>query len=330
MNHNKKVLESIKISVVIPVYNVEKYLVRCVTSVQRQTHKNIEIILVNDGSRDNSGEICSQLAAGDDRIIVIWQENKGVSGARNSGIEVAGGNYIGFVDSDDWIADDFYEHLLRLAVMNNADIVTSTYVRTGRIKRKKLVTDEKTRLLDQDGALKFFLSTAIRGGVSDASCCSKLYRKESIANIVFPIDMAIYEDVLFNWCAIKNIKKYVITNYSGYFYFKNCASLTSDVFSPKILDIFDITRIMGQDYSGNDKEIELLLLQYAARADYSVLIRIIKSKKHVDKKLSDRVLRNTRQNYRRLMESPLSFIRKCVLTIIKIIPVRIFEKYIMK
>ena len=103
-----------KVSVIIPVYNVRLYLERCVQSVLRQTYKDLEIILVDDGSKDNSGELCDQLALSDQRIRVIHQENQGLSGARNTGIRQATGEYIIFLDSDDeWLLSDGLENLLQ-------------------------------------------------------------------------------------------------------------------------------------------------------------------------------------------------------------------------
>lgn len=100
------------ISVIIPVYNVESYLSRCVDSVVRQTYKYLEIILVDDGSTDSSGEMCDTYEKIDDRVKVIHKNNGGLSSARNSGLQIAQGDYIGFVDSDDYIAEDMYEILL--------------------------------------------------------------------------------------------------------------------------------------------------------------------------------------------------------------------------
>lgn len=110
------------ISVIVPIYNVEKYLHKSVKSILNQTHKNLEIILVNDGSQDNSGLICDEFAKIDSRIKVIHQVNKGVSAARNAGLEVAKGDYIAFVDPDDFIAPDMYELLLKNLVKHNVDI----------------------------------------------------------------------------------------------------------------------------------------------------------------------------------------------------------------
>ena len=101
-------IEKEKISVIIPVYNVEKYLKRCLDSVINQTYKNLEIILVDDGSTDNSGKICDEYAKNDKRIIVIHKENGGVSVARNIGLDICTGDYVNFIDSDDWIDLKFF------------------------------------------------------------------------------------------------------------------------------------------------------------------------------------------------------------------------------
>lgn len=111
-----------KISIIVPVYKVEKYIHKCIDSILNQTFKDFEIILVDDGSPDNCGKICDEYAQKDDRVVVIHKENCGVSSARNAGLDIARGEYIGFVDSDDYIEDDMYENLYNCSVLNNADI----------------------------------------------------------------------------------------------------------------------------------------------------------------------------------------------------------------
>lgn len=115
------------LSVIVPVYKVEPFLKRCVDSIIHQTYKNLEIILVDDGSPDNCGAICDEYANKDDRIKVIHKENGGQSSARNVGIAIAKGDYIAFVDSDDWIDSDMYETLIGLAEKYDADIAEGSY-----------------------------------------------------------------------------------------------------------------------------------------------------------------------------------------------------------
>jgi glycosyltransferase involved in cell wall biosynthesis len=111
-----------EISIIVPVYDVEKYLKKCVDSILNQTFKDFELILVDDGSPDNSGAICDQYAEKDSRVRVIHKENGGLSDARNAGIEVARGKYLGFVDSDDFVNEDMYKQLYTSIIENNADL----------------------------------------------------------------------------------------------------------------------------------------------------------------------------------------------------------------
>lgn len=111
-----------KISIIVPVYNVENYVSKCIESIINQTYKDVEIIIVNDGSTDKSGDICDYYSKKDARIILIHQENQGLSMARNNALDIASGDYIGFVDSDDWIAPDMYGTLYNNAIEHDADI----------------------------------------------------------------------------------------------------------------------------------------------------------------------------------------------------------------
>ncbi|MBP3703356.1 MAG: glycosyltransferase family 2 protein, partial [Lachnospiraceae bacterium] len=116
-----------KISVIIPVYNVEAYVGKCIKSVCRQTYEELEIILIDDGSTDSSGKICDEWAENDNRIVVLHQENRGLSGARNAGLEKATGEYITFLDSDDYIAPMTYEEMLRAGKQFQADVTIVSF-----------------------------------------------------------------------------------------------------------------------------------------------------------------------------------------------------------
>ena len=118
--------DKIKVSVIVPVYNVEKYLRECLNFLVNQTLKEIEIICINDGSEDSSLEILNEYASKDSRFVIINQENSGQSVARNKGLDIAKGEYIGFVDSDDWVDLNFFENLYSEAVKNNSDIAAAS------------------------------------------------------------------------------------------------------------------------------------------------------------------------------------------------------------
>ena len=136
----------IRVSIIIPVYNAEEHLTKCVESVLAQTEKNIEIILIDDGSRDSSLDICQAYEKQDERVRVIHQENFGVSVARNRGIEIAVGEYIGFVDSDDWIQRDMYERLLKEAEETGAEVVMCDAITV--YSNGKIQVDTITQLLE--------------------------------------------------------------------------------------------------------------------------------------------------------------------------------------
>ena len=133
-----------KVSIIVPVYNVENYLSRCIESIQNQTLKDIEIILVNDGSKDNSLLICENYAKQDARIIVISQKNCGVSAARNKGLKIAAGEYVGFVDPDDWIEPNMFEELYKQAIEINADVCMCDYYidKNGKSTPVKLIVNK--------------------------------------------------------------------------------------------------------------------------------------------------------------------------------------------
>ena len=128
-----------KISIIVPIYNVEDYLPRCIESICQQTYKNLEIILVNDGSTDNSSNICNLYAQKDDRILVIHKQNGGLVTARKEGLRVSSGDFVGFVDGDDYIEPDMYDNLLRVILDKHADVVDSGYKKNGDSKCREHV-----------------------------------------------------------------------------------------------------------------------------------------------------------------------------------------------
>jgi len=182
------------ISIIIPVYNTEKYLIRCIESVINQTYKNLQIILINDGSTDSSGTICNDYAKIDKRIQVIHQENSGVSSARNYGIDVALGEWIGFVDSDDWIDCEMYLSLLTVATLSGRQIATCGYIihhLNGWVEYRTLETLNQS--LNRIQSLEFLLSQYYYEGLM----CNKLFNK-SIFDSGIRLDEAIFfcEDLL--------------------------------------------------------------------------------------------------------------------------------------
>ena len=184
------------ISVIIPVYNVEPYLRRCLDSVTGQTYAALEILLVDDGSTDGSGGICDEYAAKDVRVKVIHKKNGGAALARNAGLETASGGWIGFVDSDDYIESDPYEYLLDLAERTGADIAQCGAVEETGGRRKIRYTPAQECQIDADhitDAAPFF---------ANANWC-RIYRRELLDGILFEEAYMIGEDLLLNLRALE-------------------------------------------------------------------------------------------------------------------------------
>lgn len=174
-------MKQAKISVIIPIYKVEQYLKKCLNSIVNQTYQNLEIILVDDGSPDRCGEICDEYASKDERVVVIHKANGGLSSARNAGLDTATGEYIGFVDSDDWIEEDMYAYLLQGIQKHNADIAVCGIFE--ELPDRQLCHKwNREEIFDTEGALEqLFLRKKYSHSVWD-----KLYRCQLFKEIRFP------------------------------------------------------------------------------------------------------------------------------------------------
>lgn len=241
------------ISVVIPVYNIEKYLERCVTSVQEQTYTNLEIVLVDDGSTDESGLICDKLAAKDSRIRVFHKENGGSSSARNLGIAKAKGEYIGFVDSDDYISRDMYELLYQALDKYDAEIA--------QIGRDEV--DEQGRALpnicEPPKEEMFFKSEVFLKELlmhrGDCSFCTKLFRKELLEKRQFPVG-ELNEDFKLLLQMLSNVKGIVSLPSQGYHVFYRIGSNTRKE------DKQAFSRVFGDSVKNADLAEELVEKEY--------------------------------------------------------------------
>ena len=202
------------ISVVIPVYNTEKYLDSCIESVLAQTYKNIEIILVDDGSADDCGTICDKYASEYDRIVVIHQDNCGLSMARNNGSKIAKGNFISFIDSDDYVSSNYIEYLMSLQTKYNADVVTTT---AKLFSSDKCFVDEIIQMdysLSRDKALEMMCYRNPFG----VSAWGKLYRRDLVLNNPYP-EGKLHEDTATTYKIIGDSKVIAYGNQAVYYYY---------------------------------------------------------------------------------------------------------------
>ncbi|MEG1311454.1 MAG: glycosyltransferase [Romboutsia sp.] len=198
------------ISVIVPIYNVEQYLPKCIESIINQTINDIEIILVNDGSTDNSGEIADNYAKNDQRIKVIHKENGGQGSARNKGIDIAKGEYIGFVDSDDWVDLDMYEKLYKNAKEENLDIAVCSRKIWSEDNELGFTLEVKNEIVNNviKDVPNYIINYLLYSYT--VSTCNKIYKSKIIkkSNILFDsVENIGSEDALFNYCLLLNIQR---------------------------------------------------------------------------------------------------------------------------
>ncbi|NAS30167.1 glycosyltransferase [Flavobacteriaceae bacterium R38] len=248
-------MQFVKISIIVPVYNVEKYLHRCVDSILNQTHKNLEVILVNDGSPDKSGEICDDYAKKDARIKVVHRENGGLSAARNSGLKVITGDYVSFVDSDDWIHPMMIKVMLNTLLKNNSkivecDLISSLFAPPGYTSEDNLeiVTENRLEVLKRLIKNQRF------------SVCVRLYAKELLSRLAFP-EGKNSEDVYFITDVYKQVEKNIRILFPFYTYFVNLEGITKMPYTLKKLDSLDAALFLKDNVENfyNDKALTQII-----------------------------------------------------------------------
>ena len=263
------------ISVIIPVYNTKKYLQKCFRSIKNQSYKNLEIIIVNDGSSDNSSTLCEKFKNQDKRVKVINQKNQGLSAARNAGLKICKGDFITFVDSDDAVEDDFIEYLFRLAQKENSDIAICAHK---EIKNEKIVCDfgkgfsEKT--YNQEECLKNMLNE--QGFM--VSAWGKLYRKELFKNIYFPVGK-LHEDLGTTYKLILKANKIIYGPKSKYLYYQHPNSIISSGLNEKKLDIITQTDEMCKEILKKYPNLVDVAIARQVHARFSVLRLMVNEKK---------------------------------------------------
>lgn len=221
------------VTVIIPIYNVKDYLERCIISVIEQTYRNLEIILVDDGSNDGSEVICDTYCNLDTRIKVIHQNNMGLSSARNAGLKILMGEYVTFLDSDDWLEKDFVKRMVEKAIEFDSDLVVSRLIKSN--------LDTKGRLIDRyptDYPFKVInnkidaINTLLYRRLFSNSACGKLFKSNIFDNIEFPVGK-LYEDFAVLYKIIAILPRVVVDDYCGYHYFVRIGSILNSDFCDK-------------------------------------------------------------------------------------------------
>jgi len=255
-----------KISIIVPIYNVKNYLKQCVSSIISQTYTNLEIILVDDGATDGCSELCDELAQTDNRIRVIHKPNGGLSDARNAGLDIATGDYIGFVDSDDSIESDMFELLLDNILKYNADISCCRYTRVwDNGKVEEIGNDHVVSVYKGNDGLKEY----IYGKTMDPFVCNKLYKAELLnkpdGSKQRFIKGIVGEDNPFNIDIFKNVNTVVLAGESKYRYLqKRAGAITNSGVSQKKIDSVFFWDSVRQDCFENYPELEIYALRRQA------------------------------------------------------------------
>lgn len=257
-----------EVSVIVPVYKVERYLNQCVQSILDQSFEDLEVILIDDGSPDRCPAMCDEWAKRDSRVTVLHQKNGGASSARNAGLRVAQGEYIGFVDSDDWIEPGMYGSMYKLITANDADMVICEMQRQEK-KNKSMA--EKVELWDQKKCLDHFFRV---NGEEDTHCIwNRLIKKEILEDFSF-IEGKMNEDVHACYCFAARCKKAVYTNVPYYHYTFNVNGVTNNQFTIRKLDLLDmwdgVEDLVASEFPDYIKVCKLNM----ARARFTLLTRM--------------------------------------------------------
>ena len=257
-----------KISIIVPIYNIEEYLEKCVKSIQKQTYKNIEILLVDDGSKDNCASMCDNMALKDERIKVIHKKNGGLSSARNEGIKHATGKYICFVDGDDFIREDYCEVLYNALVETKSDVSAVSYKEIKNSKtriynsaaRSKKEFDDKLTLYNRNETIIQFLHWK-----NFRIAWNKLYKASILKDVWFK-EGTTFEDMFFNYKVLSKCKKVAYVNSPCYCYIRRDGSI-STTYSEKNLNdfadaILDVYYGVKEKYPRLAKHNHYALLQW--------------------------------------------------------------------
>lgn len=269
----KKMESDPQISIIVPVYNVSAYLPECINSIIKQKFTNVEIILVDDGSTDSSGEICDDFKKKDSRINVIHKKNGGLSSARNAGIQSARGKYIGFVDGDDWISSDMYGELYRIAESTQAQMVCCRCLEvTGDSSNKECCGSSSVTVLESGNVLKKLFRRKIKESVYD-----KLFLRELFKEIRFP-EGEINEDTPVLVKLIMKSRQTALLDRYLYYYRIREGSITKSGYSERfrIVDkhIMEIEKLITQYYPELSAEMKYFFgVHY-----YCLILSILKDK----------------------------------------------------
>ena len=286
-----------KISIIVPAYNIESYIEKTVKSICAQSYENLEIIIINDGSKDNTGKVLDELSKTDDRIKVIHKENGGVTSARLKGIESATGDWIGFVDGDDFIDEDMYERLIANAIKYDADISHCGYKMVFPSRIDYYYNTGKIVEQDNDAGLKDLLE----GNFIEPGLWNKLYRRSLLNSFLndkgMDTSIKINEDLLMNFYLFQLSQKSVFEDFCPYHYMlRKGSAATSKLNENKLSDPLKVKKILLEE-TKDDKNLNFIV----KKAIVSLLISMATLSDGSQKELIKPHRKNARKELRKLL-----------------------------
>lgn len=276
------------ISVIVPVYNVENYIIDSVDSVLNQSYKNLEVLIVDDGSTDNTGKICDEYAAKDSRVKVFHVENGGAAYARNVALDHMTGEFVAFVDGDDYLNKLYLEILYNDIVKMSADISTCGFTE---------IPPDGMGICSNIGPTELFCKKAAIGELLyqvkiDSAMWSKMFRSSLFSDIRFPVGN-IYEDIAIIYKLFEKAHRVSHNTYSGYYYFIRTSGTTLHKFSPKKMDLIDTLDEMSEYLNERFPELKKAIASRVVRGNFHIYLQIPRAWKY--RKYRKRIEKNIRQ-----------------------------------
>ena len=297
-------MENKLISIIIPIYNVQSYLKRCLDSVINQTYKNLEIILINDGSTDSSVQIAADYAAKDSRVKLITQPNGGLSNARNHGLKVATGEYISFIDSDDYVTPDYIEYLYNLLAKYNFKYKMSlcSLMNVYPESHKEINCGNNTEALLSG---KECIKDMCYNYLVDTCAYAKLTKKELYDHVFFP-DGKLFEDIATSYRLFEQCN-YVSCGFEPkYYYIIRKNSIVTSKYSPKKLELLEMTDQMAANVLKKYPDLKEAVLRRQVYARFSTLNQTLDVNTPSIKKVRKNIIIFLKQHQKAIMNDPLA------------------------
>ena len=315
-----------KIDIIIPVYNVKKYLRKSIYSIISQHYNNISVILVDDGSTDNSGEICDEYALKYDFIKVIHTKNHGVSHARNIGLEHVTNDYVYFMDSDDYIEPNFLGKLMEQISKDDSDIVGGSFVVDDGDNISKMLLEQDTNIFDRTEIIKEIFSPKDESHkVQNWSLWDKLFKKELVTSVRFNESISMSEDMLFLWQVMKKCHKFSYVPLFGYHYVMRSGSATHST-DAKIA-FFDAVTLLYYDIVNESLEIKNTIEElYSICLIYDLwtMLRYKTVERELDIKKAQNFLR---QNFLHLLFNKNMTMKKRIAMLLECLPYGLYKRW---